>query len=237
VYILELQHKLVELARERVKAGEITERGLARMCHVSQPHMHNVLKNVRAFSNGSSDRLMRVLGVHIADLVWSASGKADAEVRPVPIVRSRIGPGTVTDLAVFRGNLPMPGWLLRGAVDPIIARLAPDLILPSALAPNDLVLLDQNPALRAAPSERSLWIVAVGAGLRARHVCVRGGQLYAGNEVTWADPQQWPPVPLQGQNILDIVRARIVWIGREVETEPAGSADPAHQSHRSDRRT
>jgi hypothetical protein len=39
VYFQELQKKLVDLARERVRAGEVTERGLARMCAISQPHM------------------------------------------------------------------------------------------------------------------------------------------------------------------------------------------------------
>ena len=39
MYFQELQKKLVDLARERVRTGRVTERGLARMCAVSQPHM------------------------------------------------------------------------------------------------------------------------------------------------------------------------------------------------------
>jgi hypothetical protein len=41
MYFLELHTRLVDLARERVHAGEVTERGLSRMCGVSQPHMGN----------------------------------------------------------------------------------------------------------------------------------------------------------------------------------------------------
>ncbi len=236
MYFRELQQKLVELARDRVKAGQVTERGLARMCAISQPHMHNVLKNARMFSNDSSDRLMRALDIRVPDLLWRVAGEEDAPVRAVPIVRSRIGPGTETILTAFRGNIPMPGGLLKHLVDPVTARLAPDLVLPDALAANDLVLLDQNPALRAAPGNGGLWIVAVEAGLRARYLRLDGTQLYIGNEITRGDPQQWLAVSLQGRNILDVVRARIVWISREMETEPAGPVDTARQGNRSDRR-
>lgn len=214
----ELQTKLIDLARQRVHTGQVTERGLARMCAVSQPHMHNVLKNIRAFSNESSDRLMRVLDVRISDLLWHVSGEGAVHVRAVPLIRNRIGPGTEVVFTAFRGNMPMPGWLLEHLVEPLTARLAPDLVLPQALAANDLVLLDQNPAVRAAPSGNSVWIVADGAGMRARYLRMDGGRLYVGNEVTRGDPQRWVSIPLQGRNILEIVRARIVWIGREMET-------------------
>ena len=217
----ELQTKLIDLARERVHTGQVTERGLARMCAVSQPHMHNVLKNIRAFSNESADRLMRVLDIRVPDLLWQISGEGAVHVRAVPIIRNRIGPGTEAIFTAFRGNMPMPGWLIERLVDPITARLAPDLVLPAALAANDLVLLDQNPAVRAAPAGDGIWIVADGAGLRARYLRMEGTRLYVGNEVTRGDPQQWLSIPLRGRNILEIVRARIVWIGREMETQQA----------------
>ena len=35
---------LVAVLRARVRNGELTERGLARLVGVSQPHIHNVLK-------------------------------------------------------------------------------------------------------------------------------------------------------------------------------------------------
>ncbi len=231
MYIRELQQMLIDLARERVKAGQLTERGLARMCDLSQPHMHNVLKNARTCSSRSCDRLMRALNIRVSDLLWRISGETDTTIRAVPMIRSRIGPGTDAIFSSFRGNMPMPAWLLRDLVDPLTARLAPDLVLPRALAANDLVLLDQNPDLRAAPGVEGLWVVAAVTGLRARYLRLHGAQLYIGNEITRADPLQWAAVSLKGRNILDIVRARIVWIGREMETEPAGPADPSGESH------
>lgn len=230
MYFRELQGKLVELAREKVRAGLVTERGLAKLCGISQPHMHNVFKGIRSLSPNSADRLMHALGIQVADLLWGVSAGtssgADSGVVAVPLVRNRIGPGTAGALDVFRGNIPMPGALLKNLVEPVTANLAPDLVMPAALASNDLVLLDQNPLVRAAPTGSGVWIVAEAAGLRARYLRLAGTRLLVGNEVTRSDPQQWLSIPLQGRNILEIVRAHIVWIGREMETEPAGPADP-----------
>jgi hypothetical protein len=224
VYFQELQRKLIVLTRERVRAGQFTERGLARRCDISQPHLHNVLKNIRALSDESADRLMMALNIGVQDLLWRVSGEKDANVRAVPILRNRIGPGTSTDFNAFCGNVPMPGSLLTGLVDPVTARLASDLRLPKTLAANDLMLLDQNPAIRSAHRTRGLWIVEEPGGLRARYLRLNGARLSIANEATVDDPEQWVPIILKGRNILDIVRARIVWISRELETEPAGPA-------------
>lgn len=231
MYILELQHKLIEVARERVQTGDVTERGLARMCNISQPHMHNVLKNVRTFSSEAYDRLMRALGVRVSDLLWHGAGAGDAGINAVPFVTARIGPATGATLTSVQGHLPMPAWLVQGLVDPLCARLAADLVMPAALALNDIVLLDRNPAVRVAPHEGSTWIVDTEAGLRARYAWVKAGTVYIGSEATRQDPAQWTAVSVQRRNILDIVRARIVWIGREMETQTAGPSGPFGKSY------
>jgi hypothetical protein len=227
VYLHDLHGKLVDLAREKVRAGQFTERGLARLCGMSQPHMHNVLKGIRSLSTNSADRLMTALGIKVPDLLWDIASLTEGGIRAVPLARTRIGPGAAGVLTVFRGNIPMPGGLLKNLIEPVAAYLAPDLVMPAALAANDLVLLDQNPVVRAAPAGSGVWIVAEGAGLRARYLRLEGARLLVGNEVTRGDPQQWLSIPLQGRNILEIVRAHIVWIGREMEKEPSGPADPA----------
>jgi transcriptional regulator with XRE-family HTH domain len=52
-----------------VSSGELTERGLARISGVSQPHMHNVLKGKRFLSVEMSDEVLRQLRIDILDLV------------------------------------------------------------------------------------------------------------------------------------------------------------------------
>src|SRR5260370_17852625 len=65
----ELQMRLVAFLRERIRSGELTERGLARLTRVSQPHIHNVLKGNRQLAIETSDRLLRRLRTDLRDLV------------------------------------------------------------------------------------------------------------------------------------------------------------------------
>jgi transcriptional regulator with XRE-family HTH domain len=65
----DLQNRFVALLRRRVRNGELTERGLARMVGVSQPHMHNVLHGKRSFSIETTDEIMRLLRVDVLDLI------------------------------------------------------------------------------------------------------------------------------------------------------------------------
>jgi transcriptional regulator with XRE-family HTH domain len=64
-----LYERLTSNLRDRIRRGEITERGLARMTFVSQPHIHHVLKGKRALSAEMADRIMRHLRIDLLDLI------------------------------------------------------------------------------------------------------------------------------------------------------------------------
>lgn len=64
-----LEHRFLCELRERVRSGGVTERGLARMAGISQPHMHNVLKGKRFFSLEKADQVLQSLGLDILDLI------------------------------------------------------------------------------------------------------------------------------------------------------------------------
>lgn len=68
----ELDRRFIALLRESVRSGEMTERRLARLVGVSQPHIHNVLKGKRAFSVKSADKVLRQLRLDVLDLVEPA---------------------------------------------------------------------------------------------------------------------------------------------------------------------
>jgi len=74
----DLQQRFVALLLARVRNGELTERGLARMVGVSQPHVHNVLHGKRTFSVATTDDMMRHLRVDVFDLIepgeWPTPG-------------------------------------------------------------------------------------------------------------------------------------------------------------------
>lgn len=84
--LLALHARLVSAIRIRIRNGEISERGLARMLGVSQPHVHNVIKGVRALSPKMSDRILEGLGMTVLDLAeeaaWTAALSAPLPRRP-----------------------------------------------------------------------------------------------------------------------------------------------------------
>jgi transcriptional regulator with XRE-family HTH domain len=65
----ELQQRLLEELRQRVRSGAATERGLARTAGISQPHLHNVLKGKRLLSMDKADELLRRLQIDVLQLI------------------------------------------------------------------------------------------------------------------------------------------------------------------------
>lgn len=65
----QLHRRLTLLLLQKVRRGDLTERGIARITGVSQPHIHNVLKGKREFSVRTADTILRELKVDLLDLV------------------------------------------------------------------------------------------------------------------------------------------------------------------------
>jgi len=65
----EMQRRLVAYLREKVRNGDITERRLARITSVSQPHIHNVLSGKRGFSMEMADQVLRALRIDLLDFL------------------------------------------------------------------------------------------------------------------------------------------------------------------------
>ena len=64
-----LRLRLILNLRERVRTGEITERRLARVTGVSQPHLHNVLSGKRLLSMEMADQILHHLHLELLDLI------------------------------------------------------------------------------------------------------------------------------------------------------------------------
>lgn len=65
----ELEVRLIHHLQERIRSGEISERSLARVIGVSQPHLHNVLKGRHLFSLAMADKILRHLNLDLLDLI------------------------------------------------------------------------------------------------------------------------------------------------------------------------
>lgn len=64
-----LQTRLLKIINERIKNGEVTERGLAKLLGISQPQIHNVLKGARKLSVELADRLLWAFGLTLIDVL------------------------------------------------------------------------------------------------------------------------------------------------------------------------
>ena len=64
-----LQLNLIQHLRDRVHNGEVTERSLARITGISQPHLHNVLKGKRQLSIQKLDHVLSYLELDLLDLI------------------------------------------------------------------------------------------------------------------------------------------------------------------------
>ncbi len=98
-----LQRRLLALVNSSVQNGEMTERGLARMIGISQPHMHHILKGARGLSVETADRILRRLNLSVVDLI---DGEAVPRIPPRKV-------GTRTETRGFSINSGGEGrWLL-----------------------------------------------------------------------------------------------------------------------------
>ena len=69
MYFQDLHARLIEYLRGSIQSGEVTERGLARLTGISQPHIHNVLKGKKVLSSQKADEVLRKLHVDVRDLI------------------------------------------------------------------------------------------------------------------------------------------------------------------------
>jgi transcriptional regulator with XRE-family HTH domain len=65
----ELERRLIAHLHALVRSGDASERSLARLTGVSQPHMHNVLKGKRLLSLEMADQILAQLHLDLLDFI------------------------------------------------------------------------------------------------------------------------------------------------------------------------
>jgi hypothetical protein len=88
----DLQLRLISFVVTKIRNGEFTERGLARMLGVSQPHLHNVLKGVRPLKPEFADCLLEHFEIGILDLMESQEPAQSAPRKPAGKSEARYVP-------------------------------------------------------------------------------------------------------------------------------------------------
>jgi hypothetical protein len=77
-----LQLRVIAHVQERVRRGDVTERGLARLTGISQPHLHNILKGVRVLTPHMADLILRQLHINLLDRTGGIRGTPAPRRRP-----------------------------------------------------------------------------------------------------------------------------------------------------------
>ena len=65
----DLRQRLIQELRHRIQSGAATERGLALLSGISQPHLHNVLKGKRELSLRKADVVLHRLQIDLLQLI------------------------------------------------------------------------------------------------------------------------------------------------------------------------
>jgi transcriptional regulator with XRE-family HTH domain len=79
-----LQRRLLARVKNRVQNGELTERGLARMTGISQPHIHHILKGIRGLSVENADRILLHLNMSVIDLLEGSEAARQSPLKKGP---------------------------------------------------------------------------------------------------------------------------------------------------------
>ncbi len=211
-----LQRRLVERLRDLIQSGTLTERGLARKTGISQPHIHNVLKGVRYFSIETSDQIMRELRISIDDLCASNAPQPSAAIQLIPMLYPEISTRCRAFPKAGETLYPLPFVWPSGTEHLYACRLGDDPAIGASFRRGDIVILDCSPLVRANP-----W--AGGPFVIERNDCVMVRYLRAEQGVLFIYTQEHPEpevscdsVNLDGRNVTEIVRAKVVWVGRNL---------------------
>lgn len=157
-----LARLLAELVR-RIENGQLTERGLARLARLSQPHVHHILKGKRGMTPQVADRFLEVLGIEADHLVeespvWGAArGPAPEPERCVllPLLEGLVGPSYPPPALLPAGlYFPFPASLLGllpadfgnalHAGRYAMVRLGADPLLQDVADENDLLVISKD---------------------------------------------------------------------------------------------
>jgi hypothetical protein len=228
-----LQRRLIAHIRSRVRSGELTERSAARLTGVSQPHLHNVLKGTRLLSTDMADQVLRNLRINVFDLLEpdefrAIEERADARRGSVPLLEGRIGPGLPFPSGEGAWErFPFLSDELDRLGDPALVELAPDPRMHPLFSGGDAALLDRTPDRRRHPEPGGCYALDLGPDSLIRCVRHRPDALYL-TTTTTETPEPLPGdyVSLADRNILEVVKAKVVWIGRNLEPSPFASRSP-----------
>lgn len=220
----QIEQRLLENLRARVKKREISERRLAINTGFSQPHIHNVLKGARQLTSEVADRIMAHLGINLEDLFEVSELERalphrefrDSTFCEVPRLKGRLGAGKPFPTgARFSGSRAFPAEFVQRFTRPVLVKVgAPEISMLPIIHPNDLLLLDQEEEKRRKPVFSGIYALSLEEGGAIQRCEVVERELVIVPENMQRRGFSPRTISLEDRNILDVVRGEVVWIGR-----------------------
>lgn len=222
--------KLLAYVRNQVRNGEITERRLARLIGVSQPHVHNVLKGTRSLSLEIGDLLLRALHLSLLDLAELNEIQSQLEKRRIterrselPFLSAPIGPGRPWPLSVdWRRTFPHPFPYAVAPPSWVMAEIAADPSMTATLGAYDIALLDTSLAQRSHLSPQGLYVVERNGEAVLRYIRSGTRSQYFVTDDDADAPTVWERAGEITPQFAELIKARVVWLGNETGVEKAG---------------
>jgi hypothetical protein len=182
-----------------------------------------VLKGVRTLSPQVFDLVLKYLHLSLLDLAPIEELEAQLErrrrhppVAQIPFLETSIGPGRPWPAGVnWAKTFPAPLASLTIPDDLLMANLAGDPAMSITLASFDLALLDTSVPRRSALAPDGLYVVERSgeAVIRSIRSGARGYYLVA--DSTLDHPAAWEPLQLSAAPGGAVIKARVIWLGRE----------------------
>jgi len=203
--------------RTLVSRGEISERGLARLIGYSQPHVHNVLAGVRYMNVRFADDLLNGLGLSLSDLTSSTNRPALVNHVPVPLCSGEISPSREYPSEKSRAAAILVRTAeISEAATCLAFRVGQDenSMWPT-VCPGATVVADQALSGRRSPDVQAVFVMRIN-GRGFIRPCRKVGDrlLILSDQEPSGPPITW--VSLENRKILDVVRGRVVWVGRRL---------------------
>ena len=214
-----LRGRLMGHLRTRIQNGEMTERSLARLTGISQPHIHNVLKGAKILSPELEDQILSSMKISILDLfsidelrTQLDRGGNMEKYRAISVLDGLLGPSFPMPVQASRGEMhPVACSLLVNADGPQLVRLVEDPEMQPTVKANALVLLDRSERARLSPVAGEYYAVSINGSGVIRILHKVGCHFYAATERTRELPNSWLELPC-GEEPLRHVHARVVWL-------------------------
>jgi transcriptional regulator with XRE-family HTH domain len=168
MYFELFKNRLLQKLRMRMRNGELTERSLARLIGVSQPHVHNVLKGARILSPEIADIILHKLRMSLLDLIEPEEFETAIAARNVrrtfalvPLLEGFVGPGHAWPEKVTPGDgVWISATETHGLQHIAATRLAPDPQVAATGGPGRIALLDLSERARSGFDPDSYYAIS-----------------------------------------------------------------------------